>query len=366
MIAYLLFAGLLACLTIYSYVLVDPNITFVNHQLWTEFREMMVQVGYHDRPLSWYLYIGIMTALTGFHLWALRFSSKLNPWRLALIAGSILAFSYPFLSHDFFNYLFDAKILTVYGDNPYLMRAMDYPEDPWLRFMHWTHRTYPYGPLFLVITLIPSFLGMGTFVLSFLLMKLTFVGFYLAAVWALNRINSRYALLFATQPFVLVEGLVSAHNDLIGVSLALIGVLFLLQDKKLQAGTFLVLSVLIKYMTLPFVILTKTNRFHQQWIALAGIVALIGYITITRDFQQWYLLHLFVLIPFLPRLIERLQILFLGALLSYYPFIRLGGWGDERHVQLKLWIVGIALVINCGYLCYLQFVQKYDLRKGEV
>ncbi len=370
MIAYLIFGALLCCLSLYSFVLVDPNITFVNHPLWTSFRETMVQIGYHDRPLSWYLYLSIIVALTGFHLWAIRNGKKLNPLRLALIAGAVLVGSYPFLSHDFFNYMFDAKILTVYGDNPYLMRALDYPEDPWLRFMHWTHRTYPYGPFFLVVTLVPSFLSMGTFVIGFILMKLLFVGCFVAAVWALTRIKPIYGIFFATQPYILIEGLVAAHNDLIGVALAILGVSLLLTKDtvrhKMWAGVLLVLSALIKYMTAPFVILTKENRFQQQWIALAGVIALIGYLTVTTDFQQWYVLNLLVLLPFLPRIIMALQPLYLGLLLSYYPFIRLGGWGDEWHVQLKLWIVAVSVILTIAYLVYLQVVRRYDLREREV
>jgi len=86
----------------------------------------------------------------------IRNFKRYNPLLISILIGVGLLFSYPFLSHDLFNYLFDAKIVTFYHQNPYILKALDFPSDPWLRFMHWTHRTYPYGPSFLFLTLVPS------------------------------------------------------------------------------------------------------------------------------------------------------------------------------------------------------------------
>jgi len=79
---------------------------------------------------------------------------KLKKLFIILIAVNILIglISYPAYSHDLFNYMFDAKIATFYQQNPYLYKALDFPTDPWLRFMHWTHRYYPYGPSFLLLS----------------------------------------------------------------------------------------------------------------------------------------------------------------------------------------------------------------------
>lgn len=341
----MVYAVVIGLLGLYSFVLVDPNITFINHPIWSSFREVVVQIGYHNRPMSWGIYVSLIVVLYGLHFWLMKHAKKVNYWYLALITAGILIFSYPLLSHDFFNYMFDAKILTFYGDNPYLQKALDYPQDEWLRFMHWTHRTYPYGPVFLGITLIPSFLGMGTFVIHFVLLKVVFALFYLLGVFSLGKIKREYGLFFATHPLVLVEGLVVAHNDLIGVSLALVGVWLLISQRRVAGYLWLLVSILIKYMTLPFSILTGKNRWHQHWLAFAGIWALIGYLTYTVDLQQWYFLNFFVLTPFLFPVLRRMNIIFIGLLLSYYPYIRLGGWGEEGRVELKLWIVGVSIVL---------------------
>lgn len=351
MIAYILYALVLAFLSVYSFVLVDPNITFLSTDLWTQFRELAVQIGYYQRELSWTIFLILTMILFGFH-WYITFKApkKFNPVYLAIMIGSILVFSYPLISHDLFNYMFDAKILTEYGQNPYLHRALDYPNDTWLRFMHWTHRTYPYGPVFLMLTLVPAFLSFGIFLLHYLLIKATIAVCYVMGVYFLSRIKKEYGLFFATQPLVIWEGLVAGHNDLIAVSLTIAGIYFIMQKREQILGRILlVASAGIKYMTLPFIILSRNNKWQQQYLALAGILAILGYLTFFQEIQPWYFLNLLPLLVYFRTVIERLQIFFLGLILSNYPFIRLGGWGEPEHLVIKHWIIAIAFVLNLIY-----------------
>ena len=139
---------LLIGLLFYSYVLVDPNITFVSIHAWELFRDWAVQIGYHQRSLSWALFLIIVLGLFGFHLYFLNKKTQIRPLKVAIIIGIILLFSYPFLSKDFFNYMFDARIATFYHKNPYFFKAIDFQNYSWLRFMHWTHRTYPTDQVF--------------------------------------------------------------------------------------------------------------------------------------------------------------------------------------------------------------------------
>lgn len=359
--------GVVLCLlTLYSYVLVDPNFTLVSHPFWSAFREVVVQIGYYQRPMSWIMYCILIVALFSFHIWFLKKKTMhAKPLLIGLVVAACLFLSYPFLSHDFFNYMFDAKILTFYGDNPYLMRALDYPDDPWLRFMHWTHRTYPYGPFFLVITLVPAFLSFGSFLLHFLLLKGVVLLCYLGSVYFLSKIKKEYAVFFATNPFLLVEGVVMGHNELMAVFLALAGVYYMCHHHVWVGRILIVLSIGIKYMTLPFILLTKKNGWKQQLIALAGVTVLIGYLVFFRDLQQWYFLNLFIFLPLIPGLVERMQILFLGLLISYYPYIRLGGWGESSHVEQKKVIIFTFLVVNLIYLAYRYYQERSSL-KGVV
>ena len=332
---YLLYFVILAVLALYSYSLIDLNLTLFNHPLWNSFREFIIQIGYFKRDLSIGIYIFLILSL--FLLQALALKAKLNPVKIAILIAGVLLVSYPFLSHDFFNYIFDAKILTVYGKNPYLFRALDFPNDPYTRFMHWTHRTYPYGPTFLPITLIPSFLSFGKYILNFLFFKGMFAGFYLLMVFLMNRVNRRWALVLAVNPLIIVEGLVSSHNDLISLSLGIVGIYYLFNKKDLLGRIFFLLSGGIKYLTLPFVI--------------------------RSEIQSWYFLSLFAFLPFFEDWIFKLNIFFAGLLLAYYPYVFLGGWDKPEKIILKHNIIIAFAILNLFYLIFLNLTRARSSEK---
>jgi hypothetical protein len=282
---------------------------------------------------------------------------SLSVIKIAGVVTLIGCISYPFVSHDLFNYLFDARILTHYGLNPYTHTALDFQKDLWTRFMHWTHRTYPYGPTFLPLTLIPSFFGMGKFSITFFLYKLTNGLLYFFAVYFLNKKNKREAILFATHPLIIIEGLINGHNDLIAVSIGLIAIYFLDKKHHLFARILLIFSAGIKYITLPIVFLhSKLLITRYMKVLFCFQVALVIYLCYRMEIQPWYFLSLFVFVPFFPRLLEELSILLFGLLLSYYPFIRFGDW-TAKTVGLKREIVYITLFINLIYFIY-RYVRK--------
>ncbi len=335
----------LISLSIYSYFLIDPDLTFFQTNWWVSFRNAVVAQGYYHRDTSWMIYLALVIMLFALHYFFVKNYQKVNPLKLALIAAAILLFSYPFLSHDFFNYMFDARILTYYHQNPYVHKALDFPGDPWLRFMQWTHRPYPYGPTFLLISLIPSLLSFGKFVSNFFLFKLTFIIFYLLAVYLMNKIGKKWAVIIATHPLILMEGLVVAHNDLIGLSLAIIGVYFLIKKRTLLSRIFLLFSAGIKYITLPYLFLSRKNKVLNNLIFILFIGLLI-YLSFFVEVQPWYFLSLFVVLPFIEKLVTSFNIFFAGLLISYYPYIRLGGWDTAAKVSIKHTIIGVFLVLN--------------------
>ncbi|MBI4004989.1 hypothetical protein HY358_02545 [Candidatus Roizmanbacteria bacterium] len=338
------FSIVLVLFSIYSYSLIDLNLTLLNFPLWEQFRAAIIQIGYYQRDLSWGFYLIFLILLFVFHNIFLRRYKHYDPVRLSILIGAILLFSYPFLSHDIFNYIFDAKIVTYYHQNPYILKPLDFPQDEWLRFMHWTHRTYPYGPVFLPLTLIPSLLGMGKFLATFFLFKTMFVAFYILSTFMIAKLNKRWGMLFATSPFVLIEGVVNSHNDLVAVSLALVGIWYLFQNKSVAARLFLFLSGGIKYVTLPLIAITKSNKQLNMFLVIAFLLVII-YLSLFMEIQPWYFLSFFILLPWYEEFVEGMQMFFAGLLLSYYPFIRLGEWDTEKIV-LKHTIIVVFLCIN--------------------
>lgn len=313
----------------------------------------MVYLGYYQRQTSFMIYISVIGILFFFHFLLVKRSQKIDPLRLALLIGAILMLAYPFLSRDLFNYMFDARILTHYGQNPYFSKPLDFPADPWLRFMHWTHRTYPYGPVFLLITLVPSYFAAGKFILNYFFFKLMFVFFYIMGVYYLSKLNRRWALVFATHPLVLIEGIINNHNDLIAVSLALAGVYFLREKKNLVSKVFMLLSGGIKYLTLPLFFLTKEFK-RLNTIIFIGILFAVFYVSFVVDIQPWYFLVVFAFLPFFEGFLSKLNLLMFGLLFSYYPYIRFGEWVKFANLQLKniiiLGFIGITIIYLLGNL----------------
>jgi len=357
-IIYFLYFIVILLFSIYSYSLVDLNLTLFNHKIWDNFRSFIIQIGYFNRGLSTTIYfLGIIIL---FLLYYLTKKAKPDPVKLAFVIGLVSLIAYPFLSHDFFNYMFYGKIVTFYGQNPYLVKAVDFPADQWTRFMHWTHNTYPYGPTFLPITLIPSFLSGGKFILSLLFFKMTFVSFYLEAVWAVNKIDKNKALIIATHPLIIIEGLITPHNDLIAMSLGLIGIYLLFNKKNIWSRILFIISGLIKYTTLPILILSKKNKWLNL-LSLIGILFLLVCLSFFKEIQPWYFLTLFIFVPIYPQLFVKIDIFLLGLLCSYYPYIMLGGWDKQYKVDLKHQIIiyfAVANLLALGVYKIFYFIKK--------
>lgn len=343
--------------SVYSYCLIDLNLTLINSPLWDKFRDWIIQLGYFHRDISWELYLLLIIVGFIFNILFIKKYKKYNPIIIAILSGVILLFSYPFLSHDLFNYLFDAKIFTYYHQNPYLKMALNFPNDSWTRFMHWTDRTYPYGPTFIVLTVIPSFFSFGKFILSFLFYK-TFVSvLFIASVFYLNKLNKRWAMIFATSPLIIVEGLINGHNDLIALSLAFVGIYFFSKNKKIISLILLLVSGGIKYVTLPLIGLSK-KLWLNKVIFIVEIILLI-YMGTRMEIQPWYYMTLFIFVPFYEDWLLKSNVFIAGLLLSYYPYIRLGGWDTTSKVYLKHQIILLFFVLNVVYL----FIDKIVLKK---
>lgn len=338
-----LFILTLFSLIIFSYALVDPNFTLINNSAWTLFRNAMVQFGYYQGTTSSIVYLFIIAILYFCHFYLVKNAQRISIRYILCALGITTFLSYPFLSHDLFNYMFDARIFTHYGQNPYIHKALDFPQDDWIRFMHWTHRTYPYGPTFLALTIIPSFFSFGKLLLSFLFFKGFFYLFFVAAVLSLYRMNKKWGVFFATNPLVIIEGLVNAHNDLLAVSLTIIGIYLLREKKTAWARIILILSGGIKYITAPFILIGKKDSIVMRavFIATCGLLA---YLAAFTEVQGWYFLVLFGFLPYYENILDKANIFFAGLLIAYYPFVQAAGWGVDQ-IQDKHTIIIVFYIL---------------------
>lgn len=375
------------CLFFYSFVQVDLGLTLTRTSLITTIQRSFQYIGYFDRPLSTYFYVAILVLLFlsyGLALWlaAKGMLERTLVWKVIIGMTVVLAFSYNAFSYDLFNYIFDARIFTHYHLNPYAYKALDFPTDKMLGFMHWTHRTYPYGPAWLVLTVPLSFIGFGLFIPTLVLFKLLTAGFFLVGLFYLEKILRKVSpkdalfglVFFAFNPLVIIESLVSAHNDIVMFSLALTSIYFFINKRLFIAFCLLLLSVGIKFATgllLPlFIIIAmfehkKVPLNWRQIFPIFTLTMVIGLVaaTLRTNFQPWYLLYLLPFAALTPRkfwIVIPSVILSIAALLNYVPFLFTGNW-DPPIPSILLQINLTGIIISCilvGIIFYTRLNQK--------
>jgi len=314
-----------------------------------------------NRPLSRSVYLALTCLL--FVLYYLVLSYKKwhkFPWKGVLLIGLILCLSYPYLSADVFKYLFTGKIIAYYHSSPYLYPPNHFEGDLWLRFMRWVHTPTPYGPAMTALA-VPYYLaGLGKFVPVLYLYKLSQLGWYALAIWCIGRLSSkntqvRNQLYFALNPLVLIEWLVSAHNDAIMISLAILSLVLSKAGRGTLSFFSLVLSIGIKYVTvifLPLILLPQklVNKliFPVYYLLLLLIPFLYHYST---QYQPWYVTWLVPLSPLIgsKRLMWFTVAYSLGALLRYLPYISTGLWVGTAWQFALLTFTPAILVLVLSY-----------------
>ncbi|HSX40292.1 MAG TPA: hypothetical protein VLF68_01625 [Candidatus Saccharimonadales bacterium] len=358
-------------LFLYSFTQVDLSLTLARASIFQSVEKWFQYIGYFNRPLSTVLFLIILALLFAFYIKFLLLAgknklSKKVFWIVVLVTSGILVFSYNAFSYDLFNYIFDAKIITHYHQNPYLHKALDFPGDPMLSFMHWTHRVYPYGPSWLAITVPLSFIGMQFFLPTLMLFKLMIVGSFIGSVYFIGKIldkispkNSVFGMVFfALNPLVLIESTVSAHNDIVMFFLALAALYFLITKRHAISGIFLLLSIGIKFATgflLPvfayiwyFQKKGKTINWDKVFLGAVALMTLAVFAASYRTtFQPWYILYILPFVALVPKkfIVIPSVILSFGVLLEYVPYLYLGNY-DAPVPAMLFWITFGTILIS--------------------
>lgn len=379
-ILFALYSIVFFALFLYSFTQVDLGLSFAKSESLRTILSSFQHIGYFDRLVSTQLYIGIVIALTFLYCMLLTWThrkqlSKKFVWSLIVLGTIALTFSYNAFSYDLFNYIFDAKIVTYYQSNPYLHKALDYPADPMLAFMHWTHRVYPYGPIWLLITVPLSFIGLHIFLLTFLLFKLLTAFSFLGTVWMIGKIMQKinpqketFALVFfGLNPLILIESLVSAHIDIVMMFFAVGSLFLLITNNYLKGYILLAVSIGVKFVTgvlLPiFVAIHLLERKKKKYSLEKLVLVMLGLLLIgvvlqayqSGNFQPWYLLaplsfatlfsyRYWILIPSV--------VLSIGALGLYIPYLFLGNFDPPVPAILQTTIITMCSLAFCFTVLY--------------
>ncbi len=250
------YALFLILLGIYSYSQIDLNLTLLQSSWFLKFQGLMIQLGYFNRPLSMSIFVILVSLLFITYLFFLQQATLLSKRTLLTVFFALIVvglFSYPGFSHDIFNYIFDARIFVTHQANPYTTTALMFPDDTWTRFMRWTHRSYPYGPIFLPLTFVFYILGLGKFLATLLAFKLLMLSAFTGSCLLIYKIAGKKSLFyFALNPLIIIEVLISGHMDVVMLFLALLGFWVLTKKNVFLANLDLFLSIGIKYATLAF------------------------------------------------------------------------------------------------------------------
>lgn len=349
----------------YSFTQVDLSLTLSRASFLQDFQKAFQYVGWFNRPLSTYLYIALLIIAFTLYRYTLSLINKKQldrklVFKTIVVVGAVLFLSYCAFSYDLFNYIFDAKIITHYHQNPYFHKALDYAGDPMLSFMRWTHRTYPYGPFWLVLTVPLSYVGFGIFVFTFYLFKLLMFTSFIGSVLVLERIakklnfDSTFAIAaFALNPLVLVESLVSAHNDIVMLFFGLLSLLLFIEGKYVKSAAWLIVSILIKFATIlliPAFVVKKYKKLNNDQFIYLIVILMIGAVilaTIRTQFQPWYLLYV---LPFAALIQKKyfvaipVILISLAGLLQYIPYLYTGNWDPPIPTILNSIMIGSVVL----------------------
>jgi hypothetical protein len=347
------------CLFLFSYTQVDLSLTLSQASLFQTIQKSFQYIGFYLRPIATYWYIGILLIFYALYASTLvkiiggKINKKQLWWIIGGIAG-ILLFSYPAFSYDIFNYMFTAKTILVYHKNPYEVIPLQFSGvEPWLSFMRWTHLPSAYTPFWIVMTVPMYLLGVGYFLFTLWGMKSVAVAGYLASVWYVGKIlekkDPKNAVLgmaiLALNPLVIMESLVSGHNDIVMMAFALMSIWALVQGDRLKSFFLMSLSTATKLMTgalLPVIFLGYRPAFY-----LIAMIVGLGYVVSQREILPWYFVWIMPFVALLPKkkwiTIVAAAYSF-GLLLRYAPYFYLGHWNDPVPM-IKIWVTVVPPIL---------------------
>jgi alpha-1,6-mannosyltransferase len=197
------------------------------------------------------LYLFVLYFLALLHWRKLQFSVR-QVVTIA-IASSVVAWcSVPGVnSADPWAYLEFGRIAGVHGMNPYLHA---YPEvrDFYSPYA-WFPLPMPYGPVALLALIPAAWVSGINVLLAIYFIKLEWLAAYAASLWLLLKIlrrtfaDSGYGLfLFALNPLLLLELIVTGHNDGLVILFALLSLFFLQRERGALAMWSALLCALVK------------------------------------------------------------------------------------------------------------------------
>lgn len=288
---------------------------------------------------------------------------------LAFLIPCLLVFTYPIVSRDIFSYLFYAKTVLTYHMNPYFVApASFWGTDLWVGFLHNVERVYAYGPVALLINLIPmAVVGAEKLLVNFYLLKITSLIFFLFGAWLFLKLtkNRNYVLaLWVLNPFVINELLINGHNDLMMIVFFWLAIYLKQKSKTVLAILAWALSVATKYVTVILLPIFFVPKKWQKIMALAAIVVIGGYFVYNGNLL-WYFSWFYFCLPYLKlnkAQVFSILLLQLSLTLIYSGFLEYGLWG----VGPNNWVISTIISSNRVFVPLFVLATIYPYFEGKL
>jgi len=196
----------------------------------------------------------------------------------------------PFLSSDLFDYLSRGRLEHM-GLNPYLHDVSEVATDPrmapFAALSEWTHWRMPYGPLMGCVQYLLGFCPvpwLGVYVWKLLAgaahVTAGWLFYRTLAVTADERTARRGLVLWLWNPLLLLEGVVSAHNDIVVALLLVAMALWIVRDRFVLATVAFGAAVLFKHGVAPIGPLLLALAWRQKRLRDFGLgVAITAVVT---------------------------------------------------------------------------------------
>lgn len=212
-----------------------------------------------------------------------------------IVLSLSLSLLLPLTSNDLYSYVYQGRVWSVFGLNPYVHTYSSLFQDNFSPVLnnYWSFRTSPYGPLFTVFSGFFTYIFQASLLGSLLSLKIFFASLNIAVGVLIYRFRFSLAsfYLYAFNPLVLFEVAINGHNDICLVFFLIWSIILASRSKnKSVFWSFLLLffSIAIKYLSLVLIPIwliifwreasSRRSRFHVILnFILAGLTSLLLY-----------------------------------------------------------------------------------------
>lgn len=299
-------------------------------------------------PTAWYTVT--VAVLFSWYIWILHriksgYLTSKHVWHLIIGTMAILVWSYPALSNDIFNYIATAKVTFLYRENPYIIMPIDISGEPMLGFLHAANKVALYGPVWILMTSIPHYLGMGNLLATLFTFKLFITAWYMLLcylIWTASEKKPWALAFFALNPLVTLSTLGDGHNDVVMMELALAAFLFMKRGRYGMGALFLTGSILIKGATVFLVpiFFIRMRSWSRVWYwASIAMYAIFLLSPLREEMYAWYFIWPLTFLA----LMDKTTILHaasygfsLGLMLRIVPFFYTRSWSGMTPLIKKV------------------------------